>query len=257
MVGILEQPITILRTNARLFPSAANRSVVSNDCKLAERKVTLSRHYSSCKGSTLLSHPINSTLASSDLSNWPFWISTAAHLQIPTGSNFPLTNFSSCVCESNCQGGFLARSGYTTNISELGTAGRKRGKRSHISEISSIRWLSSMTMECSRLGMMSAGLERLSGLAARPRVQNVEFGTFRSNSNSLFLFFSLKTRFNAMVRHNWHFNHICQQKMFVRNTPCLAIKPPLAMVNGRPFVRVNVWTLQWNASPQWKVSLQF
>ena len=142
MVGILEQPITILRTNARLFPFAANRSVVSNDCKLAERKVTLSRHYSSCKGSTLLSHPINSTLASSDLSNWPFWISTAAHLQIPTGSNFPLTNFSSCVCESNCQGGFLARSGYTTNISELGTAGRKRGKRSHISEISSIRWLS-------------------------------------------------------------------------------------------------------------------
>ena len=77
----------------------------------------------------------------------------------------------------------------------------------------------SMTMECSRLGMMSAGLERLSGLAARPRVQNVEFGTFRSNSNSLFLFFSLKTRFNAMVRHNWHFNHICLQKMFVRNTP--------------------------------------
>ena len=98
----------------------------------------------------------------------------------------------------------------------------------------------SMTMECSRLGMMSAGLERLSGLAARPRVQNVEFGTFRSNSNSLFLFFLLRTRFNAMFRHNWHFNHICQQKMFVRNTPCLAIKPPLAMVNGRPFVRVNV-----------------
>ena len=146
------------------------------------------------------------------------------------------------MCESNCQGGFLARSGYTTNISELGTGGRKRGKRSHISEISSIRsWTGgSMTMECSRLGMMSAGLERLSGLAARPRVQNVEFGTFRSNSNSLFLFFLLTTRFNAMVRHNWHFNHICLQKMFVRNTPCLPIKPPLAMVNGRPFVRVNV-----------------
>ena len=57
--GILGQPITVLLTNAHLFPFAANRSVVSNGCKLAQRKVTLSCAITWHPAETLLPTPHN------------------------------------------------------------------------------------------------------------------------------------------------------------------------------------------------------